>query len=137
MEHILCKKEFYKMMLRDRLPVAEIRFPVGKEDGSIEFFTSPMGLIVLACVGEGGELTALKLYSEQKNCFLKLNLFCGDNFVCLEDGVFVCVLSGKQISDIIGKEFLITLGSQTVVARARMIPKGSKTVEKRARLVYN
>lgn len=137
MEHILCKKEFYKMMLRDRLPVAEIEFPIDKEEGRIEFFTCPMGLIVLASIGKGRELDGIKLYSEQKSRFLKLNLFCGDNYVCLEDGVFVCVLSGKQIADIIGREFLISIGAQTIIARAQMIPKRSRAVDKSARLVYN
>ena len=137
MERFISKKEFYRMMLRDRLPVAEIRFPIDKEDGRIEFFTCPMGLIVLASIGKGRELGGIKLYSEQKSRFLKLNLFCGDNFVCLEGGVFVCVLSSLQIADIIGREFLISIGTQTIIARAQMIPKRLRVVDKSSRLVYN
>ena len=136
MEHNLCKKEFYKLMLRDRLPVASIQFPLERKNRKIEFFTSPMGLIILASIGKNAAIDEIKMYDERRSRYTKLNLFCGDNIVCIEDGMFVCTSCGLQIEDIIGKNFLIKIGDQSIIARAHMLPM-HRAVDKSTRLVYN
>ena len=109
MEHNLCKKEFYKLMLRDRLPVAEVQFPHAGRKCKIEFFSSPMGVILLANVGKNSDLREIKLYDRMGGGFVMPNLFCHDNLVCLDDGNFVSVSSRIQIEDVFDREFLIKI----------------------------
>lgn len=137
MENILCKRDFYRMMLSDRLPVAQIEFPFEKREGRISFFSTPLGTVLLAELGKGTVLREVKLYDRKRGNFVCPNAFCGDELIELECGSFVSVSSRLQIEDIIGREFLIKADDLNVVARAEMLPKRTRKVDKIARLVYN
>ena len=81
------------------------------------------------------ELREIKMYDRSRGTFAIQNVFCGDNLIKIDEGVFVGVSSRLQIEDVIGRDFLIKSDGLSIVARAKMIEKPK--VDKRARLVYN
>ena len=137
MQHVFNKKDFYKMILRDRFAIAEVVFPIGNGEGKIEFFTSPMGVIMLAKTGEKNNLQEIKLYDKMRGKFIMPNLFCHDNLACIEEGCFVSVSGKIQIEDVFNRDFLVRVNDQTIIAKATIVPKDARTVDKRMSLVYN
>ena len=136
MQNIFGKKDFYSAMLRGRLPVAEAIFIFnGNRGGRLEFYCTPLGTVLCAVMENGVELREIKMYDKSRGGFAIQNVFCGDNLVKMDDGVFVGVSSRLQIEDVIGRDFLIKSDGLSIVARAKMIEKPK--VDKRARLVYN
>ena len=136
MQNIFGKKDFYSAMLRGRLPVAEAMFIFnGNRGGRLEFYCTPLGTVLCAVMENGVELREIKMYDKSRGGFAIQNVFCGDNLVKMDDGVFVGVSSRLQIEDVIGRDFLIKSDGLSIVARAKMIEKPK--VDKRARLVYN
>ena len=55
----------------------------------------------------------------------------------IEKDVFISITSKLQIEDVIGREFLIRIGENTIISRARLLPKRNHTVDKAKCLVYN
>ena len=136
MQNIFGKKDFYSAMLRGRLPVAEAMFIFnGNRGGRLEFYCTPLGTVLRAVMENGLELREIKMYDKSRGGFAIQNVFCGDNLIKMDDGVFVGVSSRLQIEDVIGRDFLIKSDGLSIVARAKMIEKPK--VDKRARLVYN
>ena len=136
MQNIFGKKDFYSAMLRGRLPVAEAMFIFnGNRGGRLEFYCTPLGTVLCAVMENGVELREIKMYDRSRGGFAIQNVFCGDNLIKMDDGVFVGVSSRLQIEDVIGRDFLIKSDGLSIVARAKMIEKPK--VDKRARLVYN
>ena len=136
MQNIFGKKDFYSAMLRGRLPVAEAMFIFnGNRGGRLEFYCTPLGTVLCAVMENGLELREIKMYDRSRGGFAIQNVFCGDNLIKMDDGVFVGVSSRLQIEDVIGRDFLIKSDGLSIVARAKMIEKPK--VDKRARLVYN
>ena len=136
MQNIFGKKDFYSAMLRGRLPVAEAMFIFnGNRGGRLEFYCTPLGTVLCAVMENGVELREIKMYDRSRGGFAIQNIFCGDNLIKMDDGVFVGVSSRLQIEDVIGRDFLIKSDGLSIVARAKMIEKPK--VDKRARLVYN
>ena len=136
MQNIFGKKDFYSAMLRGRLPVAEAMFIFnGNRGGRLEFYCTPLGTVLRAVMENGVELREIKMYDRSRGGFAIQNVFCGDNLIKMDDGVFVGVSSRLQIEDVIGRDFLIKSDGLSIVARAKMIEKPK--VDKRARLVYN
>ena len=136
MQNIFDKKDFYRAMLRGRLPVAEAMFIFnGNRGGRLEFYCTPLGTVLCAVMENGVELREIKMYDRSRGGFAIQNVFCGDNLIKMDDGVFVGVSSRLQIEDVIGRDFLIKSDGLSIVARAKMIEKPK--VDKRARLVYN
>jgi hypothetical protein len=131
------KKEFYKRMLIDRRVIAQIDFSLREDFGRIEFYSSPLGVIMLAKCETEGELIGVKIYDRTGGRFELQNVFCGDNLVRMEKGVFISITSKLQIEDVIGRSFLIRVGENTFISRARLLPKIKHTVDKDACLVYN
>jgi hypothetical protein len=131
------KKEFYKRMLIDRRVIAQIDFSLREDFGRIEFYSSPLGVIMLAKYETEGELIGVKIYDRTGGRFELQNVFCGDNLVRMEKGVFISITSKLQIEDVIGREFLIRIGENTIISRARLLPKRNHTVDKAKCLVYN
>lgn len=133
---ILDKKEFYKMLLRDRFPVAKIEFPTENQVGSIEFYPTPLG--TLLCIHSGGaKLKEIKMYDRAEGNFALKNAFCGDNLLSIDNFEYISIVNGLQIQDIIGRKFLIKLENITVIARAEFIQKQPSNLDKSAGLVYN
>ncbi len=137
MENILGKKDFYRMMLRDRLPVARVDFPLKTGTGSVEFFHTPLGTALRAELGNEAYLKEIKLYDKSRGSFIYRNAFCGDEITEIDRGVFVSVSGKLQIEDVIGRDFLLKIDDMNIVARAEMMPRRRKIVDKGARLVYN
>lgn len=136
MQNIFDKKDFYRAMLRGRLPVAEAMFVFnGNRGGRLEFFCTPLGTVLCVVMENGVELREIKMYDRSRGTFAIQNVFCGDNLIKIDEGVFVGVSSRLQIEDVIGRDFLIKSDGLSIVARAKMIEKPK--VDKRARLVYN
>lgn len=133
---ILDKRDFYKLLLRDRLPVAKIEFPTEQGVGSVEFFCTPLGTLLYARSG-GSKLNGIKIYDRKEGEFAIQNMFCGDNLICIEEGIYVSVANKLQIQDVVGRKFLIKLEDINVVARAEFIQKHSNSVDKTTTLVYN
>ena len=137
MNSILNKKEFYKMVLRDRYPASALAYSCGKNsNGNVEFFCTPLGTLVRADVGDG-ILREIKMYDRSGGNFEIQNVFCGDNLTEIEKGIFVGVSAKLQIEDTVGRSFLIKTDSITVIAKAEMLPKKLSTVDKLPHLVYN
>ena len=136
MHNIFDKKDFYRAILRGRLPVAEAVFVFGKgEGGRLEFFCTPLGTVLCAKVGSESALREIKMYDKSRGSFAMQNVFCGDNLVKICDGVFVAVSSRLQIEDVVGRDFLIKCEGNSIITRAQIIAKPK--VDKSARLVYN
>ncbi len=136
MTPILDKKEFYKMLLRDRLPVARIEFPTENGRGSIEFIHTPLGVLLHVYL-YGGRLQEIKMYNRNLGGFALQNIFCGENLVYMDDGSYIS-LSGKlKIEDVIGRSFLIKLDDMNVIARAEFVSRRSTNVDKSQSMVYN
>ena len=137
MTHILDKKEFYKLMLRDRLPLAKIDFSVGDETGVIEFFRTPLGTAARVNLEGDSTIKEVKMYDKNRGKFTIQNIFCGDNLIEISKGVFVGVSTKLCIEEIVGREFLIKLENMTIITRAEstLIPR--RNVDKIPSLVYN
>ena len=133
---ILSKKDFYRMMLRDRYAIAKMDFPVRLGEGKIEFFSTPLGTVLRAKLEGGSVLKEIKLYDKGRGRFIYRNAFCGDEIIEIGEGVFVSVSGKLQIEDVVGREFLLKIDDMNIVARAEMMPRRS-LVDKSARLVYN
>lgn len=136
MTPIIDKKEFYTMLLRDRLPVALIEFPTETGHGSVEFIHTPLGVLLHVRLG-GSKLKEIKMYDKNLGDFAFQNIFCGENLINLGDGSYVSISGRLQIEDVIGRSFLIKLEDMNVIARAEFIPKRIRCVDKSPRLVYN
>ena len=136
MHNIFDKKDFYRAVLKGRLPVAEAIFVFGNMDGGrVEFFHTPLGTIVRATLKRDLELREIKMYDRSRGRFALQNVFCGDNLTKIAEGEFVGVSSRLQIEDVIGSDFLIKGNENNIVVKAQMISK--PTVDKHAHLVYN
>ena len=136
MQNIFDRKDFYRAMLRGRLPIAEAIFIFGNgEGGKLEFFYTPLGTVLRARVDNDIRLKEIKMYDKSRGEFVIQNVFCGDNLIKVDEGVFVGVSSKIQIEDAIGSDFLIKYDGVSIVARAHLIEKPK--VDKYARLVYN
>ena len=136
MQNIFDKKDFYRAMLRGRLPVAEADFVFGQSKGGrLEFFWTPLGTVLRACMDADVDLREIKMYDKSRGAFAIQNTFCGDNLLKIDNGVFVGVSSRLQIQDVVGRDFLIKTEDSSIIARAQMISK--PTVDKNVRLVYN
>lgn len=134
---ILDKKEFYRMLLRDRFPIAQIVFPIGKSESKIEFYSTPMGTLLLADVGKSERLNEVKLYDRNRASFAIRNVFCGDGLIEIGEGRYASVSAKLQIGDVVGREFLIRTASYSIVARAEMLPRRERNIDKSERVVYN
>ena len=133
---ILSKKDFYKMMLRDRYAIARMVFPLSVGGGKVEFYSTPLGTVLRAELDGGATLKEIKLYDKSRGSFVYRNAFCGDEIVEIDGGVFVSVSGKLQIEDVVGREFFLKIDDVNIIARAEMIPRRS-LVDKTARLVYN
>ncbi len=133
---ILDKKEFYKMLLRDRFPVAKIDFPTEKRSGRVEFIHTPLGVLLHIHSG-GARVKEIKMYDRNYGNFALQNVFCGENLVCIDDGSYVSVSNKLKIEDVIGRSFLIKLDDITVIARAEFLSRRRSDVDKSATMVYN
>ena len=128
MNGIFDKKTFCKMMLRDRLPVACAEFPIGKEQGSVEFYHTPLGVVLITRLGMDNRLLEIKLYDRKRGDFTFRNVFCGESPIEIESGVFFGLSSKLQIEDIIGRDFLIKAQGLNIIARATLLPKKTRKV---------
>ncbi len=126
MNRIFDKKTFCKMMLSDRLPIACAEFPIDRVRGSVEFYHTPLGVVLLTNLGEKNKLLEIKLYDRKRGEFALQNVFCGDSPVEIEKGVFFGLSSKLQIEDIIGRDFLIKAEGLNIIARASLLPKKSR-----------
>lgn len=136
MTPILDKKEFYKMMLRDRYPVAKLDFPTESGRGRVDFFHTPLGVLLHVRV-EGAKLKEIKMYDRNYGDFSLQNVFCGENLVCVGEGAYVTVSGKIGIEDVIGRSFLIKLEDVNVIARAEFISKRGSDIDKSQSMVYN
>lgn len=134
---ILDKKEFYKMILKDRLPVAQISFSGEQTDKEVEFYRTPLGTVLRIKLNGEERPREIKMYDKKRGRFSMQNVFCGDNLIEISKGTFVGVSSKLQIEDLIGREFLIKLDDVSIIARAQMLPKRELNVDKFSHLVYN
>ena len=134
---ILDKKEFYKMILKDRLPVAQISFSGEQADKEVEFYHTPLGTVLRAKLNGEERPREIKMYDKKRGRFAMQNVFCGDNLIEISKGTFVGVSSKLQIEDLIGREFLIKLDDVSIIARAQMLSKRELNVDKFSHLVYN
>lgn len=136
MKPIIDKKEFYKLLLKDRLPVAKIDFPTERGNGSVNFIHTPMG--VLLHVDSCGErVNEIKMYDKNYGRIELQNIFCGENLVHFDDNVCVSVSNKIKIEDVIGRSFLIKLEKMNVIARAEFLSRKECDVDKTASMVYN
>ncbi len=133
---ILDKKEFYKMLLRDRYPIVRIEFPTELGVGNVEFFNTPLGTVVRIYSG-GVRLKEIKMYDRGEGNFALKNIFCGENLICVGEFLYVSIANKLQIQDVIGRKFLIKLEDVSVVARAEFIEKRAINIDKTTSLVYN
>ena len=136
MINILDKKDFYRVMLKERLPVAEAIFVFGQDEGGkLEFFHTPLGTAMRVHINNNICLREVKMYDRSRGKFALQNVFCGDNLVKTGEGEFVGVSSKLQIEDVVGSDFLIKCDLVSIVVKAQMIAKPK--VDKLPRLVYN
>ena len=133
---ILDKKDFYKMLLRDRLPVVKVEFPTEKACGRIEFIHTPIGVLMHLFI-EGGKLKEIKMYNRNLGNFALRNVFCPENFTDIGDGSYVSVSSKIKIEDVIGRSFLIKLEDMNVIARAEFVSRRVTNIDKSQSMVYN
>jgi len=132
----LNKSDFYKAILKGRLPIATARFVLERgERGMIEFFSTPLGTVLKVSGNYKGALTEIKMYDRLGGDFEVQNVFCGDNLVKTEEGEYVGVSCRLQIEDVVGRSFLIKCDGLNIVAKAHIIEKPN--LDKHARLVYN
>ena len=133
---ILDKKNFYKMLLRDRFPVAKIDFPTENGNGEIEFINTPMGVLlhIHSC---GDRIREIKMYDRNCGNFSLQNVFCGDNLVCIDDASYISISGKLKIEDVIGRKFLIKIGDINIIARAEFLPSRRSNVDKSPSMVYN
>jgi hypothetical protein len=106
-------------------------------DGSVEFFHTPMGTVLLINVCKGDRLCDVKMYDKSRSSFALQNVFCGENLVLIEEGKYVSVSTKLHIEEAIGRDFLIKTENFCIVARPHSIKKERCTVDKGAKLVYN
>ena len=138
MSSILSKKDFLSLMLRDRLPIAELDFVLDRgERGEIKFFCTPLGTALCICIDEAEKLKEIKMYDRGGGNFELQNVFCGDNLTKVDSGTYIGVSAKLQIEDVINRNFLIKTEDKTIIARARMILRVHRVVDKSSRLVYN
>lgn len=133
---ILDKKEFYKLLLKDRLPVAKIEFPAGESIGRVEFINTPIGTL-LRIYTMGKELQEIKMYNRSLGDFALQNVFCGQNLIRFDDGSYITISGKLQIEDVIGRSFLIKLENINIVARAEFVSRRRSDVDKSCVMVYN
>ena len=133
---ILDKKDFYKMLLRDRFPVARIEFPTENGRGSVEFIPTPLGVLLHVYL-QGGKLKEIKMYNRNLGNFALRNVFCPENFTDIGDGSYVSVSSKIKIEDVIGRSFLIKLEDMNVIARAEFVSRRATNIDKSQSMVYN
>ena len=133
---VLDKKNFYKMLLRDRYPVAKIDFPTKKGNGRVEFINTPLGVLI-HMHSFGARVIEIKMYDRNYGNFAIQNVFCGENLICIDDGSYVSISTKLKIEDVIGRSFLIKLEDVNVIARAEFIICERTDVDKSKRLVYN
>ena len=136
MTPILDKKEFYKMLLRDRYPVAKLEFPTENGRGSVEFIPTPLGVLLRVHL-QGGRLKEIKMYNRNLGDFALQNVFCGENLVCIDDGSYISISSKIKIEDVIGRSFLIKLEDINVIARAEFVSRRRSNIDKSQSMVYN
>ncbi len=137
MQNIFDKRDFYRAMLRDRLPIARINFILGRESGTVELYATPLGTVFSTQIMGDKVLKDIKIYDKKRGSFFVQNVFCGDNLVRMEDGSVIGVSGKVQIDEVIGRDALIKFEGTSIVARIEMIPRRDRTVDKSARLVYN
>lgn len=123
MNGIFDKKKFCKMMLKDRLPIACADFPIENGHGGVEFYHTPLGVVLLTRLGGDRKLLEIKLYDKNGGGFALRNVFCGESPVEIEKGVFFGLSSKLQIEDVIGRQFLIKADELNIIARATLLPK--------------
>ena len=133
---ILNKKEFYKMLLKDRFPVACVDFPTGRGNGRIEFINTPIGTL-LHIFSNAVVPKEIKMYNRNLGDFTLQNVICGDSLVSLDDGSYISLSSQIQIEDVIGRSFLIKINDMNVIARAEFLPINRCDVDKSRAMVYN
>ncbi len=133
---ILDKKEFYKLLLKDRLPVAKIEFPAGESIERVEFINTPIGTL-LRIYTMGKELQEIKMYNRSLGDFALQNVFCGQNLIRFDDGSYITISGKLQIEDVIGRSFLIKLENINIVARAEFVSRRRSDVDKSCVMVYN
>ena len=136
MTPILDRREFYKMLLRDRFPVAKLEFPTENGRGRVDFIHTPLGVLLRINI-EGAKLREIKMYDRNYGEFALQNVFCGENLICVDEGTYVSVTSKIKIEDVIGRSFLIKLEDMNVIARAEFISKRRSDVDKSESMVYN
>ena len=136
MENIFSKKDFLRLMMRDRLPVARLDFGVDGL-GWIDFYSSPLGTVLFAHLGGGEKLRAIKLYDRGRGRFVSKSIFCGDGITDMGDETYICIASSLQIEDVIGRDFLVKIGQDSIVCRAHLLPKPQRCLDKSSQLVYN
>lgn len=135
MTNISDRKIFYTSVLKDRFPIATITFPLESTPCNINFYSTPLGIILKARLEKNSKISAIKLYDKKRANFEKQRLFISDDLVELDDGSLAAITQRLKIEDIIGRDFLIKIDDSSIVARAQMIFKPH--VDKRAKLVYN
>ena len=133
---ILDKKSFYKMLLRDRFPVANVDFPTKKGNGRVEFIHTPMG-VLLHIHSYGERISEIKMYDRNCGDFSLQNIFCGDDLICIDDGSYISISGKIKIEDVIGRNFLIKIGDMNIIARAEFLPRRRSDIDKAKSLVYN
>lgn len=136
MTPILDKKEFYKLLLRDRLPVAKIEFPTENGTGWVEFIHTPLG-VLLHILTNGEILKEIKMYDRNEGEFALQNVFCGENLIQIDGGSYVSISGKLKIEDVIGRSFLIKLNDMNVISRAEFVPRRTRNIDKSESMVYN
>lgn len=120
MNSVLSKKELYSLMLKDRLPVAEIPLPIGRGRvaGELDIYICPLGLLLRAGGFGDRSLGEIKIFDRKRGRFVRSGLFCSDGTVELEDGSLISLCTQVCAEDLIGSEFLVSVGDMTIASRA-------------------
>ena len=136
MKQILDKKEFYKLLLKDRLPVAKLNFPTKKGNGYIEFIHTPLGVLlyIQTC---GARIIDIKMYDRNYGKIAIQNIFCGENLVYINDDLCISISNKIKIEDVIGRSFLIKFDDMNVITRAEFVYREIHDVDKKQSMVYN
>ena len=135
MTNVSDRKIFYTLVLKDRLPISSIRFPLDSGACRIDFYSTPIGLIFKAWLGENYTIKDFKLYDKKRAGFERHKKLLCDELVRLDDGSLASITHKLQIEDTIGRDFLIRIDNNTVIAKAQMIFKPN--IDKCAKVVYN
>ena len=133
---IFDKKEFYKKIMKDRLPVAKIEFPTETGVGSVEFIHTPIGVLLHICA-QKVRVLEIKMYDKNYGKIALQNIFHGENLVYINDNSCVSVSNKIKIEDVIGRRFLIKLDNINVIARAEFRSRDRCDVDKMPSMVYN